>query len=90
MEENFEQLPGNKQNNKKALASFILALVGLIIAGIPCGIAAIVTGSMALSKFNPDTEKNKWMAIVGIVLGAIDIILTIAVLPSIYRTMGIL
>lgn len=90
MEEINGQMPANKQNNKKALASFILALVGLIIAGIPCGIAAIVTGGLGLSKFNPDTEKNKWMAIVGIVLGAADIILTIAVLPSIYKAMGIL
>ncbi len=90
MEENYEQMPVNKQNNKMALASFILSLVGLIIAGIPCGIAAVVTGGIGLSKFNPDTEKNKWMAIFGIVLGIVDIVLTIAVLPSIYKAMGIL
>lgn len=90
MEENFEQMPVNKQNNKNALASFILSLVGIIIAGIPCGIAAVVTGGIGLAKFNPNTEKNKWMAIFGLVLGIVDIVATIAVLPHIYKAMGIL
>ncbi len=90
MEENNTQMPAQKVNNKLALSSFILSLVGLLIAGIPCGIAALITGVMGLTKFNPETEKNKWMAIFGIVVGIIDAILVITILPSIYRELGIM
>ena len=90
MEENNTQMPAQKVNNKLALSSFILSLVGLLIAGIPCGIAALITGVMGLTKFNPETEKNKWMAIFGIVVGIIDAILVITILPTIYRELGIM
>lgn len=90
MEENNTQMPAQKVNNKLALSSFILSLVGLLIAGIPCGIAALITGVMGLTKFNPETEKNKWMAIFGIVVGIIDAVLVITILPTIYRELGIM
>lgn len=79
-----------KKNNGVALASFILAIVGIIIAGIPCGIAATVTGIIGLVKFDNNTQKNKWMAIVGLVLGIFDIVITIIILPSFYKSLGIL
>lgn len=90
MEENNEQMPIQKKMNPQALASFILALVGLLVAGIPCGIAALVTGILGLTKFNPETQKNnKWMAIVGIILGAADVIVVIASLPAIISNLGL-
>ena len=64
----------NKKNNALALTSMILSLVGLIIFGLPCGIAAIITGIIGLVKFNPETEKGKGMAIAGIAVGAVDIV----------------
>ena len=90
MGENNEQMPVVKKNNGDALASFILSLVGLIIAGIPCGVAAVVTGIVGLTKFNPETQKNKWMAIFGLVLGIIDVVLVAVALPTIYKQLGIL
>lgn len=90
MEENNEQMPIQKKMNPQALASFILALVGLLVAGIPCGIAALVTGILGLTKFNPETQKNnKWMAIVGIILGAADVIVVLASLPAIISNLGL-
>lgn len=89
MEENNEQSPISKKNNGAALASFILSLVGLVIAGIPCGIAALITGITGLTKFDKNTQKNKWMAIFGIVLGILDIVLVTIALPTIYKQLGI-
>ena len=71
MEENNEQTAVTRVNNKLALTSFVLSLVGLIIAGIPCGIAALITGIMGLTKFDQEKEKNKWMAIVGIIVSVL-------------------
>lgn len=65
----------SKKVNGSALASFIFSLVGLIIAGLPCGIVAIITGILGLVKFNKETEKFKWMAIVGIIVGVADVVL---------------
>ena len=64
-----------KINNSFALASFICSIVGLLIFGIPCGVAAIVTGILGLVKFDSEKEKNKWMAIVGLVVGIFDFII---------------
>ena len=81
MEENNEQMSIHKTMNPQALVSFILALVGLIILRIPCGIAAIVTGIFGLIKFDSEKQKNnKWMAIVGIIIGGLDVIIAIVTL----------
>lgn len=90
MEENNQQAPAPKKRNNMALTSFICSLVGLLIAGIPCGIAAVATGIMGITKFNPETENNKWMAIFGVVLGIIDVVLVAIALPGIYESLGIL
>ena len=65
-----------KKANSLSLTSFIISLVGLLVAGLPCGIVAIITGIMGITKFKPETEKFKWMSVVGIIIGAIDVILT--------------
>ena len=64
----------SKKNNNNALLSFIFALIGIVFAGLPCGLVAVVTGCIGLSKFNSEEEKGKWMAITGIIIGAIDVI----------------
>ena len=80
MEENNEQMPIQKKMNSYALSSFVLALVGILIAG-----------GLGLAKFNPEKQKNnKWMAIVGIVLGIIDIVLVVTFLPTLYKQLGIM
>jgi len=66
-----------KKFNLLGIASFVCALIGLLIAAIPCGIAALITGIMALVKFDKEKEKGKWMAITGIALGSADILLGI-------------
>ena len=79
-----------KKNNPMALTSFILSLVGLLIAGIPCGICAVIFGGIGMAKFNPETQKNKWMALTGIIIGIVDVVLVIVFLPMLYAKMGLL
>ena len=71
-----------KKANPYALARFICSMVGLIIFGMPCGIAAIVTGILGLIKFDSEKESGKWMAIVGLVVGIFD-----AVIVAMYAMM---
>ncbi len=44
------------------------------------GIAALITGIIGVVRFDIQKEKGKWMAIVGIVLGAIEILVFILIL----------
>ncbi len=67
----------SKKNNNNALLSFIFALIGIVFAGLPCGLVAVVTGCMGISKFNSEEEKGKWMAITGIIIGAIDVVVVL-------------
>ena len=66
-----------KKTNVLAQISFILCLVGIFIAGLPCGIAALITGIIGLVKFDANKEKNRWMAITGIAVGACEIVIMI-------------
>ena len=65
---------GVKKVNTYGVISFIFSLVGLLIAGLPCGIVALITGIIGLVKFNKATEKMKGFAIAGIVIGVFDIV----------------
>ena len=67
----------SKKNNNNALLSFIFSLIGIIVAALPCGLVAIITGCIGISKFNSEEEKGKWMAITGIIIGAIDVIVVL-------------
>lgn len=54
--------------------SIILGAISLIVFGIPLGITAIVCGAIAVSR-------NDQRGIIGIVIGIIGIVATIAILP---------
>lgn len=63
-----------KKLNGYAMASFICSIVGLVIFGMPLGLAAIVTGINGIREFDKETQNNKWMAIAGLAIGIIDVI----------------
>ena len=65
---------GEKKLNICGLLSFIFSLVGLLILGLPLGTAAVVLGIIGIVKFNPETQKAKWMAITGLAVGAVDVV----------------
>lgn len=88
MDEN-TNMPVQKKANPMCLASFVLSLVGLLIAGIPCGVAAVITGILGLVKFDSETQKFKWMAIVGLIVGIADVILVAIALPGIIQNLNI-
>lgn len=50
----------------------IIALVGLFIFGIPCGIASLILGIIGIA--TAGETKGKGMAIIGTVVGAIDLV----------------
>ena len=62
----------NKELNVLGLISMIIALIGLFIFGIPCGVAALILGIIGIATAG-DT-KGKGMAIAGTVVGAIDLV----------------
>lgn len=70
--------------NSYALASFICSLVGLLVCGLPLGIAAIITGVYGLNSFKAEKEKCKWMAVTGLALGIIDVVCVIIYLTTVY------
>ena len=67
-----EQQAEAKRGKTLSIISLVLGIIGLFILGIPCGVAALVTGGVALR--NPEL-KTRGMALAGTILGAIDILL---------------
>ena len=61
-----------KELNVYGLISMILALVGLFIFGLPCGIASIVLGIIGLMVASEN--KGTGMAVTGLVIGIIDVV----------------
>lgn len=62
----------NKELNVLGLISMIIALVGLFIFGIPCGVASLILGIIGI--VTAGETKGKGMAIAGTVVGAIDLV----------------
>lgn len=62
----------NKELNVLGLISMIIALVGLFIFGIPCGIVSLILGIIGI--VTAGETKGKGMAIAGTVVGAIDLV----------------
>ena len=62
----------NKELNVLGLISMIIALMGLFIFGIPCGVAALILGIIGIA--TAGDAKGKGMAIAGTVVGAIDLV----------------
>lgn len=75
---NETEVMGNeaKKFNKEGIVSLIFSIVGIFVAGLPCGLVAFITGIIGVANFKPDTEKGKWMAITGLVIGVIDIVIS--------------
>ena len=89
MDEENEVIKENSTNVEKnlnicALLSFIFSLVGLFVFGVPLGIAAIILGIIGIVKFDNEKQKFKWMAIVGLVLGVVDVIAILLSVLTLY------
>ena len=62
----------NKELNVLGLISMIIAIIGLFIFGIPCGVASLILGIIGIATAG-DT-KGKGMAVTGTVIGAFDLL----------------
>ena len=62
----------NKELNVLGLISMIIAIVGLFIFGIPCGVTSLILGIIGIATVGE--TKGKGMAIAGTVVGAIDLV----------------
>lgn len=75
-------LPGPKPTSGMAIASLVCAILGLLIPGL--GFIGVVLGVVALSNTRPDGAKSgRGLAIAGIVVGAVSLILGIALCAGI-------
>ena len=66
-----------KKNNVCSIISFIFAIIGIFIAGLPCGITATILGIVGITTFKPETEKGRAFGIAGLSIGIIEIIIMI-------------
>ena len=62
----------NRELNVLGLISLIIAIVGLFMFGIPCGVASLILGIIGIA--TAGETKGKGMAIAGTVVGAIDLV----------------
>ena len=62
----------NKELNVLGLISMIIAIIGLFIFGIPCGVASLILGIIGIA--TAGETRGKGMAIAGTVVGAIDLV----------------
>lgn len=59
-----------------SIASFVLSIVGLIVAAIPCGLLAIIFGAVGMKK------GMKGLAIAGLIIGIVDVVLGLLIVSS--------
>ncbi len=78
MKKDKEEVMDNSEKsfNKMSVASLIAGIAGIFVAGLPCGLVAFITGIIGIAGFKNEKEKGKWMAIIGLVIGVIDIVIS--------------
>ena len=72
-EENVNAAPAKFSG--KAIAGFILSLVGIFISAIPCGILGIIFSVMGNKEIATSNKKGKGLAISGLIISIVDIVL---------------
>jgi len=68
---------GRRDISDLALASFFMGIAGLFIYGVLFGILAMIFGGISLAKIHRGYYRGGGLALVGIILGIIDIILLV-------------
>ena len=73
----------NKKYSGKAIAAFVLSLVGIFFAGLICGVIGIVLGAIAIN----ETSKNPMLkgfgiSVAGLIISIADCVLMIVSLAT--------
>ena len=69
-----EQPAQVRKYSGKAIAGFVLSLVGILISAIPCGIAGIILSVLGMKETGANGKKGKGLAIAGLAVSIFDII----------------
>ena len=72
----------------KAIAGFVIALVGIMISAIPCGIIGIVFSVLGKKETVELNKKGKGLAIAGLVISILDIVLGVINVINVMGTMS--
>ncbi len=77
-EKQFEKVeePTAKKYSGKAIAGFVLSLIGIIVFAVPCGILGLVFSALAMKEVE-SSQYGKAFVISGLVISIIDIVLGI-------------
>lgn len=67
-----------------AIVGFVLSLVGILVAAIPCGIIGLVFSSLGMRDAQVRRYRGNGLAIAGLVVSIIDIIFGIIYLAVLY------
>lgn len=64
-----------KKFSGKAIAGFVLSLVGIVFAGMICGILGIILSAVGMKEIKIKDLKGKGLAIAGLVISIIDVVI---------------
>ena len=67
--------PIAKKSSGKAIAGFVLSLVGLVFAGIVCGTLGLIFSALGMKETADKTRGGRGLAIAGLVISIIDIVI---------------
>ena len=84
-EENSATIPTPKENvekkfSGKGIAGFVLSLVGILIAAIPCGVLGLIFSALGFNDTETKKLRGKGLYISGLVVSIVDIVIGIAYL----------
>lgn len=76
--------PEPSRTNGLAIASLITAVAGILLFGAVTGLAAILLGSLALGAIRGTRQKGTGLAVVGVLLGLVDVVGWLVVLYLVF------
>ena len=78
------EIKEERKYSGKAITGFVLSLVGMVFAGLICGVLGTIFSSISLVEIPKKQFNGKGLAIAGLVVSIVDIVLMI-----IFYAMGI-
>ena len=67
--------PAVNKYSGKSIAGFVVSLVGILVAAIPCGIVGVTLSALGMKEIDTYSYKGKGLAISGLVISIVDIVL---------------
>ncbi len=78
------------KSSGKAIAGFVLSIIGIIVLAIPCGIIGLILSALSFRETSDGSRRGRGLAIAGFVISIVDIVMGLVYLLDLLAMLSLL